>query len=249
MRFNRSSIAAVVALTIGASFALPSAGRGEDLFDFLFGSSDAPQQQSAHGRSAGGGEARGKSGERRGGGGQGEISTGGYCVRTCDGYYFPLIKSSQATRQQSCEYACPSAPMELYDGSSIETARNYKGERYAALPTAFSFREKATPNCTCNDPQSSQTFSRDISKVDPTLKSGDVVIEDNGVFVYTGSNLVPMSSASFMSAQSKQRVGSMLRRNTVNTAPTGPTFVPRDEPDDAARAPAAATPAAKPAAQ
>ena len=62
------------------------------------------------------------------------MSGGGYCVRACDGYYFPLIKSSLISGQQSCELACPSARVQLYEGASIEQARNAKGDRYSALP-------------------------------------------------------------------------------------------------------------------
>ena len=77
----------------------------------------------------------------------------GFCVRTCDGYFFPLIKSEFVTRQQSCEYACPSAPMAVYEGSAIEQAQNHRGEKYKSLPTAFSFRDKVTQRCSCNRPE------------------------------------------------------------------------------------------------
>jgi hypothetical protein len=136
-------------------------------------------------------------------------------VRTCDGYYFPLIKSTKASRQQSCELACPSAPMEIYDGSTIESARNYKGQRYSALPVAFAFRDRATTKCSCNDPQSSQAFFEKTARNDPTLQSGDIVVEDNGAFVYRGSNLIPLSNASFMSTQTRDRLRAMLRRTAA----------------------------------
>ena len=85
----------------------------------------------------------------------------GFCVRTCDGYYFPLIKSRRATTQQYCDYACPSAPTAVYEGSAIETARNIAGEKYTSLPTAFSFRDKAMQKCVCNAPERRQDFSRE----------------------------------------------------------------------------------------
>lgn len=213
----------------------PSHGRGEGLLDFLFGPDPdpaprqaAPQRgprESTPGRRAKAqkapvGEIRfAKPHEGVSGGSSTVLSsgptTGGFCVRTCDGYFFPLIKSTRATRQQSCELACPSAPMEIYDGSTIESARNAKGQRYSALPVAFAFRDRATTKCVCNDPQSSQAFFERTARNDPTLKSGDVVVEQTGAFVYSGANLVPLSRASFMSSGVRDRLRAMLRRSTA----------------------------------
>ncbi len=139
------------------------------------------------------------------------MSGGGYCVRACDGYFFPLIKSSQASRQQSCEFLCPSAPMELYEGASIEEARNSRGERYTALPTAFSFREKTAKECSCNDPRSSQDYFIRLSRTDPTLRSGDVVVEANGAFVYNGASLVTLNRSA-LPAQMRSRLREILLR-------------------------------------
>ncbi|MGD9539572.1 DUF2865 domain-containing protein [Methylocystis sp.] len=124
------------------------------------------------------------------------MSGGGYCVRACDGYYFPLIKSSLVSGQHSCELACPSARVELYEGESIEDARNAKGGRYSALPVAFSFRDKLTAGCSCNDPATSHNYFLRLSRRDPTLRDGDVVIGQNGAFIYSGSSLVSLSRAS-----------------------------------------------------
>ena len=231
----------VAAMASCVALALSTApGRAEEgLFDFLFGPSEprtAPSPQRAPRGDWGGPRrsSRGATGELRfarpgeGPGGAAEPSTGGYCVRTCDGYYFPLIKSSHATRQQSCEFACPSAPMAIYDGGSIETARNYKGERYTALPTAFAFRDKTTEKCSCNEPTSSQAFFQRTVKTDPTLRSGDVVIENDGAFVYSGTNLVPLSRASFVPSQIRQRLRTMIRPGVSGAAQESDALAPRD---------------------
>jgi len=123
------------------------------------------------------------------------MSGGGYCVRACDGYYFPLIKSSQISGQRSCELACPSARVQLYEGSSIEEARNAKGERYSALRAAFSFRDKFTAGCSCNDPAASHDYFLRLSRKDPTLRAGDVVVGQKGAFFYSGSDLVSLNRA------------------------------------------------------
>ena len=142
-----------------------------------------------------------------------------FCVRTCDGYFFPLIKSAQQTKQASCEYACPSAPVAYYHGASIESARNLSGEKYTSLPTAFRFREKVSPGCTCHPPEESQQHSLKIVKNDPTAHSGDIVVEQRGAFVYQGKQAVPIDRSRQLSASVRQNIHKM----TAGPAPDGAT--------------------------
>ncbi|WP_424362365.1 DUF2865 domain-containing protein [Methylocystis parvus] len=244
MRLDRALVTGVAALLAFAVLLAPAPGRAEGgLLEFLFGPDPTPSQpqlapQRGRRDSAPARRVKGAVGELRfakprdglpgaGTGFSSEPTAGGFCVRTCDGYFFPLIKSTKATRQQSCELACPSAPMEIYDGSTIESARNYKGQRYSALPVAFAFRDRANSRCTCNDPSTSQAFFERTARNDPTLQSGDVVVEDTGAFVYSGAKLVPLSNASFMSATLRDRLRAMLRRTgsirpAVSAAPAAP---------------------------
>jgi hypothetical protein len=140
-----------------------------------------------------------------------------FCVRTCDGYFFPLIKSAQQTKQASCEYACPSAPVAYYHGSSIETARNLSGEKYTSLPTAFKFREKVSAGCTCHPPEESQQHSLKIVKNDPTAHSGDIVVEQKGAFVYQGKQAIPIDRSRQVSASVRQNIQKM----TAGPTPVG----------------------------
>jgi hypothetical protein len=144
------------------------------------------------------------------GGDADSMSGGAYCVRVCDGYYFPLIKSSQLSAQQSCDFACPSARVQLYQGASIDQARNAKGERYSALRAAFSFRDKFTARCSCNDPAASRDYYLRLSRRDPTLRSGDIVVGEKGAFIYNRSSLVSISRAP---RHVRARLRSLLPRN------------------------------------
>jgi hypothetical protein len=208
MRLNRQGakrLAGALALAVAFISPLDTLAQG-DFFDFLFG----PDQPSAYPsrrswrvtpprqRQRPRAPKASIHHERRAASVQAEtdsMSGGGYCVRACDGYYFPLIKSSLISGQQSCELACPSARVQLYEGESIEQARNAKGDRYSALPVAFSFRDKLTAGCSCTDPAASHDYYLRLSRKDPTLRSGDVVIGQNGAFVYSGSSLVSLSRA------------------------------------------------------
>ena len=132
--------------------------------------------------------------------------SGGFCVRICDGYYFPLVRSKDLGAQQSCQYGCPSASVAVYEGSAIETARNLAGEAYASLPTAFSFLKKTTEKCSCNFPQQAQSFSLSVASNDPTLRAGDIVFGDHEAFVCQGSKLVAVDRSSLPSSKIREKV-------------------------------------------
>lgn len=175
------------------------------------GQAERPEEGARSSRtSAGGGPRREDDGAAWGNGTE-------FCVRTCDGYFFPLIKSAQQTKQASCEYACPSAPVAYYHGASIETARNLNGEKYTSLPNAFKFREKVSAGCTCHPPEESQQHSLKIVKNDPTAHSGDIVVEQKGAFVYQGKQAVPIDRSHQLSASQRQNIHKM----TAGPAPAG----------------------------
>jgi len=190
----------------------PTGALAEDLLDFLFGS-DNQQKNIPANKSSGSSERPTDGTEAEGGGAPQDAgpSTGGYCVRLCDGYYFPVIKSSHASRQESCEFSCPSSPVEYYDGGSISYARNHKGQRYSAQPFALAFKKNTVQNCSCNNPDTSQEFAIKMSRNDPTLVSGDIIIEENGAVVYSGNNFIPLESATSVSASMRQRIFSMIK--------------------------------------
>lgn len=205
----------------------------EDLLDFLFGpEQEAPTQRETRTPS---GDVRfgpkrpaRKAGAAGSGGGRGATHAGGYCVRTCDGYFFPLVKSSRATRQQSCNFACPSATVEIYDGSSIETSHNARGETYKSLLESLAGRADASARCSCNDPSTSAAYSREAARTDPTLQTGDFVIEDEGPLVFGRQGLVPLAQARFVAPRQRASVLGLVRRSGVSSSivPGGPSSSP-----------------------
>ena len=213
---NLGTKVVLVKFLLAASLILlpPHSAKAEDLLDFLFGSGATQKSAPPANRQM---ERIEGTGEEAEGPVEGNPSPSGYCVRICDGYFFPLIKSSRASKQESCEFACPSSAVEIYDGGSIQYARNHAGQRYSAQPFAFAFRTKTVANCSCNNPQSAQSDSVKLSRNDPTLASGDIVIEDNGAFVYDGAGFVPIERAKGVSNQTRQRILSMIKGNADKT--------------------------------
>jgi Protein of unknown function (DUF2865) len=90
-------------------------------------------------------------------GGEAEYASSGYrtlCVRTCDGYYFPINFSSSRSRFKIDEAVCQSmyggAAAELYyhsNGAPSDTAVSLKGEPLSNLGTAFAYRHFYSPSC------------------------------------------------------------------------------------------------------
>jgi hypothetical protein len=82
------------------------------------------------------------------------------CVRTCDGYFFPM--SNAATLgdferdQKNCESSCPGADMQVFysrglEGDSADMTSASTGEPYSKLPTAYLYKrtDMSVPQCGC----------------------------------------------------------------------------------------------------
>jgi len=114
------------------------------------------------------------------------ISHGGgetaWCVRTCDGRYFPIVGEDARSRISSCENFCPASKTELVYGNDIDHAATAGGKPYSELPNAFKYRSELVAGCTCNgkDPAGLASVSLDN---DPTLRKGDIVAGANGLMI------------------------------------------------------------------
>src|SRR6202011_2200547 len=105
-----------------------------------------------------------------------------YCVRTCDGRYFPLTASDNASRAASCNSFCPASETKVVYGSAIDNAATETGKPYSELPNAFRYRTEIVAGCTCNG---KDQFGLAPVKIedDPTLRKGDIVAGENGLLV------------------------------------------------------------------
>src|SRR3954454_18686279 len=63
-----------------------------------------------------------------------------FCVRSCDGKYFPLARGS-ATPVQMCQAFCPASVTQVCFGSTIDNASSANGERYADSENAYGYRK------------------------------------------------------------------------------------------------------------
>jgi hypothetical protein len=108
--------------------------------------------------------------------------TGGgtvYCVRTCDGRYFPMQRHAGTSPAEMCRSFCPASKTMVFSGGKIDSAVAANGTRYADLDNAFVYREKMVDNCTCNGRDGLGLAHLDAAS-DPTLRPGDIVATNEG---------------------------------------------------------------------
>jgi hypothetical protein len=140
-----------------------------------------------------------------------------WCVRLCDGRYFPLSApavSSRAGPAKVCSALCPAARTAIFRGGDIDTAYGTRSERYADLDNAFVYRQKLVPDCTCNGRDAFGLAHIDVDK-DPTLQAGDIVATRSGLKVFRGSrsstikpaNFSPIHSAAISASLRRERIG------------------------------------------
>jgi hypothetical protein len=107
------------------------------------------------------------------------------CVRTCDGYYFPIsystVPSKFAEDEQLCRRLCPAADVGLYShrnpGEDVSRAVSISGRPYTELPTAFSYRKQLNAACNCRLPGQSWAEALRQSS-DQTVERGDIVVTE-----------------------------------------------------------------------
>jgi len=108
------------------------------------------------------------------------------CVRTCDGFYFPISYSTSPDHfredELACQRSCPATEVSLYTyhnpGEEIAQAVSLNGRVYTDLPTAFQYRKAMTPSCSCRKPGESWAQTLKASGPDDTIVPGDIVVNE-----------------------------------------------------------------------
>lgn len=92
------------------------------------------------------------------------------CVRTCDGYFFPMSNAASLgdfeRDQKNCETSCPGVELQLYYHSAIgeqpaSMVSAATGKPYSELPTAYRYKQigKSRPvGCGCNMATTNRNF-------------------------------------------------------------------------------------------
>jgi hypothetical protein len=148
------------------------------------------------------------------------------CVRTCDGFYFPISYATSPDHfrddEKTCQRLCPASEVVLFShrnpGEDMNQATSINGALYSTLPNAFRYRTEFNPACTCKRPGQSWA---DALGPDTTVQNGDIVVTD-------------------------ERAKQLSAPPGTKAPPKGRTAAPAT-PAAAAPTPGAAAPAAEPA--
>ncbi|MGH6753032.1 MAG: DUF2865 domain-containing protein [Bradyrhizobium sp.] len=233
MRRRATSIAAA---TLAASIMLlPGSVSAEGLFDLFFGGGQKQQARQAPPQANFFADPFGNNQPQAQPAPAPRVASSGsgpaFCVRSCDGKYFPLTTRGNATPVQMCQAFCPASATKVFYGTNIDSASS-NGERYADSENAFAYRKALRADCTCNGRSPSGLAPVDLT-LDTSLRSGDVVATTDGLVAYTGVRLgaeqaaefTPVSSYPGLTASVRARLGEM-KVAPVSAEMVGETVMP-----------------------
>jgi Protein of unknown function (DUF2865) len=107
------------------------------------------------------------------------------CVRTCDGFFYPVSFSTVPSRfrddEKICQSTCPAAEVMLFShrnpGEEVAQATSLSGKLYTELPNAFKYRQSFDPSCSCK--KAGQTWAEALKQLDDyTVERGDIVVTE-----------------------------------------------------------------------
>ena len=215
--FRRSGGIFVAALALCLAGSIEPAAAG-GLFETLFGAFRQPSPPEPAPQASSYADPLGLFGNRHSAGessfGHGTV----FCVRTCDGRYFPLQRQGGASPTDICRSFCPASKTMVFSGGKIDTAVAQNGARYADLDTAFAYRDRVVKNCTCNG--KSGGLAHLDTNSDPTLRPGDIVATDQGFATYSGK------SAEFTPINPSSALARQLAETKVRPAPPAEKIAP-----------------------
>jgi hypothetical protein len=116
-----------------------------------------------------------------------DLSQGGtfrtLCVRTCDGYYYPVSFATSPSHfyddEQTCRATCPNAEVVLFShrtNEDVRSAATNRGQRYIDLPNAFRYRTNYDASCSCRKP--GQSWAEAVGENRERLGRGDIIVTD-----------------------------------------------------------------------
>ena len=217
-RMRRRMMLVAAAALVGSVALAPRVASAEGLFDFLFGGAPKQQQQARQAPPPQASFFADPFGLNQQPAPLPRVASNSgpaFCVRSCDGRYFPLARGN-TTPIQMCQAFCPASVTKVFFGSNIDSASSGSGERYADMENAFAYRKAMRADCTCNGRDPAGLAPVDLS-LDTSLRSGDVIATSNGLVAYSGvrvgtgqtAEFTPVASYPGLTADVRARLGEM----------------------------------------
>jgi hypothetical protein len=164
------------------------------------------------------------------------------CVRSCDGYYFPIsfatVPGRFADDERTCKSLCPAADATLYTyrnpGEDMNQAVSISGQPYASSPNAFLYRKEFSPTCSCKP--AGETWSQALKGLDDkaaAAQQGDIIVtEENAKKMAqpkgaAKKGTVPTNAAHApASTPANQKPAATADKDNKSIRTVGPTFIP-----------------------
>jgi hypothetical protein len=165
------------------------------------------------------------------------------CVRSCDGFYFPIsfatVPGRFADDEKTCKNLCPAAEATLFayrnPGEDMSQAVSISGQPYSSSPNAFHYRQEFNPSCSCK--AAGQTWADALKTIDDTAaaqQQGDIIVTEESAKKMSQAPSKPTTSAG-----AKKGAGS--KATTATSTASAP-----DDPTSTTAASSSAAPANKP---
>jgi hypothetical protein len=110
------------------------------------------------------------------------------CVRTCDGYFFPISFSTSQDRfrddEATCQRMCPASEVMLFShrnpGEDMRQAVSANGGKlYTEMPNAFKYKTEWSNTCVCKQPNESWANAvKDDPATQTAIERNDIVSEE-----------------------------------------------------------------------
>jgi hypothetical protein len=107
------------------------------------------------------------------------------CVRTCDGFFFPLSFSTTqenfARDADRCQRTCPGTQAEMFaypnPGGDMDQAVSINGEAYTSLANAFLYQKQFVKGCSCKP--AGESWAQALKDADSgNAQSGDILVDE-----------------------------------------------------------------------
>lgn len=109
------------------------------------------------------------------------------CVRTCDGFFYPISFATTPNRfgedERTCQRMCPATEVVLFThrnpGEEVSQAVSTGGRLYTELPNAFRYRQEFNAACSCK--KQGETWAEALKGLDNrgTVEQGDIVVTED----------------------------------------------------------------------
>lgn len=110
------------------------------------------------------------------------------CVRSCDGFYFPIsfatVPGRFADDERTCKSLCPATDATLYTyrnpGEDMNQAVSINGQPYSSSPNAFRYRREFDATCSCK--AAGQSWADALKNIDDKAaaeQQGDIIVTED----------------------------------------------------------------------